>query len=291
MIQKLTENIYYMQRKDETDRPSLGLICGKKYSMIVDSGNSPNHAKEFISEVKSMNVPPLKYLVLTHHHWDHIFGIEEMNLITIANNQTEKEINEMKKLKWDDQSLLDYLVRGKFSDFTIKCIKEEIPNREDFSIGNLDIVYKDQIEIDLGDLKCMIKVIGGSHTDDSTIIYIPKEEVLFLGDCIYGRRYNGVYGYKKENLLPMIEEIEQYDAKHYIVSHMEIYNKSQIQKLWSELKLAETIVGNDYLTEEIIKRSLEKFNEDLSEDLKLYISYFADVNKALLDKGGKSGDR
>lgn len=47
MIEKLTNNIFYMPHSKATDRPILGLVCGKKYSLIVDSGNSPRHAKHF----------------------------------------------------------------------------------------------------------------------------------------------------------------------------------------------------------------------------------------------------
>ncbi len=281
MIKKLTDRIYYMPHKEDTDRPSLGLICGNKYSLIVDSGNSPSHAKEFISEIKSMDIPPLKYLVLTHYHWDHIFGIRKMNLITIANKNTKEKIDGMKKLKWDDASLEEYLDSERFSDFTIECIKKEIPKRDRFAIGDLDIIYKDSIEIDLGELKCIVKEIGGSHTDDSSVIYIPEEKVLFLGDCIYGRRYNGVYGYTKEKLFPMIDEIEKYDANYYIISHQDVYNKSQIHELWNQLKLAEQIVGKNWSIEDIKKRFSDKFNELPSEDVNFYIKCFANVNKAL----------
>lgn len=88
-----------MPHDDTTDRPTLGLICGSKSSMIIDSGNSPRHAKEFLSKIKSMEIPPVKYLVITHYHWDHIFGIKEMDLITIMSLATEKKIEEMKLLK------------------------------------------------------------------------------------------------------------------------------------------------------------------------------------------------
>src|SRR6056297_2889349 len=156
MIKQLTENVYYMPHDDTTDRPTLGLICGSNYSMIIDSGNSPKHAKEFLLEIESMNIPPVKYLVITHHHWDHIFGIEKMDYITITSQETEKKIEEMRLLKWDDQSLDEYIKNGRFNDFTVKCIKEEIPNRKDFEIGNLDIIYQEKITIDLGNLKCIV---------------------------------------------------------------------------------------------------------------------------------------
>lgn len=282
MIKQLTENVYYMPHDDTTDRPTLGLVCGSKHSLIIDSGNSPNHAKEFLSKIKSMDIPPVKYLVITHHHWDHIFGIEEMDYVTITSQETEKKIGKMRLLKWDDQSLKEYIRNGRFNDFTVKCIKEEIPNRENFKIGDLDLIYEEKITIDLGDLKCIVELIGGSHTDDSAIVYIPQEKVLFLGDCIYGRRYNSVYGYKKENLMPMIQKIEKYPADHYMMSHMAHYDQYQINKLWDELKLAERIVGDEISTEKCLEKYTHEIGSSPSEDLSFYIKCFAEVNEALL---------
>jgi len=281
MLKQLTDNVYYMPHDDTTDRPTLGLVCGSKWSMIIVSGNSPRHAREFLLKIESMDIPPVKYLVLTHHHWDHIFGIKEMDCITVTSQATEKKIEEMILLRWDDESLEKHRSSGRFNDFTIKCIKKEMPNRKAFEIGDLDLIYQNKITIDLGDLKCNVDLIGGSHTDDSAIIHIPKEKVLFLGDCIYGRRYNGVYGYRKDNLLPMISAIKKYPAKHYMMSHMDHYNESQIKILWKQLKLAEKIVGDDLSTEKCIDRYSNEMGQSPSKDMVFYIKRFAEVNEAL----------
>ena len=281
MLEKITDRIFYMQCSEQTDRPALGLICGDKYSLIVDSGNSPKHAKEFLAEVSSMSIPPVKYLVITHWHWDHVFGIKDMNLITIAHEKTKEKLEEMKRYKWDDTSLDKYVKEGIYNDFTINCIKEEIQDRENFTLGDLDITYKNNIEIDLGGLSCIIKAVGGTHTEDSSVIYVPKERVIFLGDCVYGTRYNGEYGYTQEKLLPLIDEIEKFEADHFIISHQELYNKKEINEFWSQLRNTGKIVGTGTSSEDATKRFLEIYNRMPSEDEASYIECFANVNKAI----------
>ncbi len=282
MIKKLTDRIYYMPHKEDTDRPSLGVICGNKYSLVVDSGNSPKHAIEFLTELDALDIPPLKYLAITHYHWDHIFGIKEMGLVTIANHNTIEKLEEIKKLKWDDVSLVEHVNQGRFSDFTIECIKKEITDRDNFEIGELDITYENSIKIDLGGLTCIIKSIGGDHTNDASMIYIPEEKVLFLGDCIYGGMYKGVYGYTREKLFPMIDKILDCDADHYIVSHENIFDKEGITDLLNQLKTAGEIVGEDLSNEEAIKRFSDKYNRVPSEDESFYMKCFADVNGVML---------
>lgn len=281
MIKKLTDKVFYMPQSSETDRPALGLICGNKYSLVVDSGNSPRHAKEFLAEIGKMDIPMLKYLIITHWHWDHIFGIREMDLVTIAHENTQEKLKEMKELSWDDASLERYVKEGIFSDFTIECIKKEILHREDFNIGDLDITFNDSIEIDLGGITCIVKSIGGDHTNDSSVVYVPEEKVLFLGDCIYGTRYNGVYGYTKEKVLPMIEKIEELEANYYIISHKELYDKKEMDEFWNQLRSAESVVEKNISVEEATKRFSDKFDRLPSEDEVFYINCFANVNKAM----------
>ncbi|WP_256204325.1 hypothetical protein [Planococcus faecalis] len=47
MLNKLSESIYYLSNQDDRERPALGLVCGEKHSLIIDAGNSTQHAKEF----------------------------------------------------------------------------------------------------------------------------------------------------------------------------------------------------------------------------------------------------
>ena len=133
MLEKVTDRIYYYMNNDETDRPALGLVCGNDCCLVIDSGNSPKHAKELKKEIESMNLPPVKYLVVTHHHWDHTLGLSEWNVVTIANEITYEYMKTYCSLKYDDSSLEEAKKINIFNDFSIKCIKEEIEQRDKFN--------------------------------------------------------------------------------------------------------------------------------------------------------------
>jgi glyoxylase-like metal-dependent hydrolase (beta-lactamase superfamily II) len=44
------------------------------------------------------------------------------------------------------------------------------------------MTFEDEVQIDLGGITCIIKHVGGDHADDSVVIYIKEEKILFLGD-------------------------------------------------------------------------------------------------------------
>jgi glyoxylase-like metal-dependent hydrolase (beta-lactamase superfamily II) len=280
MINKISDRVYYMPRSEATDRPALGLVCGDKYSLIVDSGNSPSHAREFLAEISMMDIPPVKHLIITHYHWDHVFGLRKMGLSAIAHKNAEQKVLEMQKMKWDDKSLEEYREAGRYSEFTVNCIKKEIPERDSFVVGDLDIIIEQGIKINLGGISCIVEPVGGDHTDDSLIVYVPEEKVMFLGDCVYGGMYNGEYGYTADKLFPMIQKIEKYEADCYLISHEELYSRAQISELWSQLRTAGTVAGNAASEEEAVKRFYEEYKREPSRDEADYIRCFVSVNKA-----------
>ena len=53
-----------------------------------------------------------------------------------------------------------------------------MPFRDNFKIGNADITFKDGLEIDLGGTNCIIENIGGCHSEDSSLVYIPEEKTI-----------------------------------------------------------------------------------------------------------------
>ncbi len=47
MLNKINSSIYYLSNDDAKERPTIGLVCGDKYSLVIDSGNSVQHAQDF----------------------------------------------------------------------------------------------------------------------------------------------------------------------------------------------------------------------------------------------------
>jgi len=185
MLNKLSDTIYYLPNQDDRERPTLGLVCGSQYSLIIDSGNSAQHAKDFLLEIEKLNVPPVKYVVITHAHWDHFLGMNEFDATVIVNSQTNEMIKEWQSYLFDDSSLEKHVNTNQMSSMCMKIIQADMPNRDNFKLNSPDVIFENTLTIDLGNKVCILERIKSTHTDDSTIIYIPDEKVVFLGDCAY----------------------------------------------------------------------------------------------------------
>jgi glyoxylase-like metal-dependent hydrolase (beta-lactamase superfamily II) len=213
-MQRLSNRIWYSEPRADTDRPLLAVIIGDDTSMMVDGGNSPNHAEYFLTELlnNSLSYPDL--IVLTHAHHDHIFGLSSLKGKVVANSTSRQIIRRLQTYGWNDEEVSKRVSSGEEHEKVAQMLKLEMPDdRRNFKIREPDIVYETRLEINLGHLNCCIEKIGGGHAIDSTTIYIPDEKVVFIGDCLY------ITEKEAKTTRGLVTKLLEYDAELYIDSH------------------------------------------------------------------------
>ncbi|NBJ69953.1 MULTISPECIES: MBL fold metallo-hydrolase [Clostridia] len=236
-LKQLTDRIHYLPHDPETDRPILSAICGTHQTLIIDTGNSAKHAKLFLNELDRCQIKNHHAVVLTHWHWDHSFGANEMNKFTIAHEHTKTHLEKMVEYDWTDEALADRVEKGLENSFCSEMIKKEFGADRDITIALPNITFKDKLEIDLGGIQCVVKHVGGDHSDDSSLIFAKEEKVLFLGDCLYPSIYTQQPQYKVDNVRHLLENIEMFDADVYVLSHEPLLAKEDFKGYINLLKL------------------------------------------------------
>ncbi|MBT2637874.1 MBL fold metallo-hydrolase [Bacillus sp. ISL-39] len=276
-IERIGERFWYMTPVSETDRPILGIVAGKEKTLMIDAGNSEAHATLFKDMVKEQGVAVPSYVVLTHWHWDHIFGLSALgNTLSISSRKTREEIEKLRPLSWSNDAIDQRVAEGTEIEFCAKAIKQEFPDKRDITIALPELTFEDEIEIDLGGITCIIKHVGGDHAEDSVVIYIREEKILFLADSIYPDIFSVKDNYTINGIRDLLSKIEIFDADTYILSHSGIISKEEFNQ---EAKLLKSIAD---LTEKhsgdsklMIEDYREKVNRDLTEEELETIEYFA----------------
>lgn len=185
-LKKLSEHIWYMPFEQERDRPNLGYVKGKNWSLAIDAGHSAAHTKEYYALLEKENLPLPCLTVLTHWHWDHTFGMHAVNGLTLANEKTNNHLAEWKN-KIEKNGPAEF--------FTLhESIRKEYSENKEVIVKLADIVYSGEMSLDLGD--CTVKVIQSEapHTDDSTLVYIENDKTLFVGDATGDDFFTGIKG-------------------------------------------------------------------------------------------------
>lgn len=264
-IEQIGKHFWYITPISETDRPILGMVVGKNKTLMIDAGNSETHAQYFLDELLKRDISSPDMVVLTHWHWDHIFGLSTLtNTISICSKETKTEMEKLKHLSWSDEALDLRVKEGTEIEFCANAIKKEFGNERDIKIVLPGLTFEKQLEIDLGELTCIIQHVGGSHASDSVVVYIKEEKILFLGDCIYSDIFSEKWKYKINETLQLIEKLEAFDAETYILSHWKAISKEEFKQ---EITMLRTIATYTDICKGDQQKITEKYNTYVGREL------------------------
>ena len=177
-LNRLTERVWVYPFEEERDRPNLGYIRGDRWSLAVDAGHSDAHIAGFYRALEGAGLPLPDLTVLTHWHWDHTFAMHAVRGRTLANARTDRYLRDFAgrvRREGDDVFLSLH-----------ESIRREYAGSRPVIIVPADMVFTGETRLDLGGCNVRAFQADAPHTDDSTLVLVPGEKVLFLGDATGG---------------------------------------------------------------------------------------------------------
>jgi glyoxylase-like metal-dependent hydrolase (beta-lactamase superfamily II) len=214
---RITDHVYWLGPAPP-DRPSLCAVRGERGTIWLDAGSSSTHTSAFSDFLTGEGVAMPSHVVLSHSHWDHVFGAAELGAHVVAHELTAGYLEELASTDWSDEALDRRVASGESSQQHADNVKAELPSPRDVRIALAEIVFQDLLDFDLGDVQVRVRHVGGDHADDSTVMYVEPDGALFLGDALYESPSGG---YTAERLLPLIEAVRSFGAEHFVEGHSE----------------------------------------------------------------------
>jgi glyoxylase-like metal-dependent hydrolase (beta-lactamase superfamily II) len=114
----------------------------------------PNGGQQYLDEIRKITDKPIKYLIYSHHHFDHIAGgkvFKDAGARVIAHHRAKARLEQLK----DPNTVLP---------------DEAVPDR-----GRT---------ITLGGTTVELNYMGLNHSDSTLVIRLPKEKIIFVVDTI-----------------------------------------------------------------------------------------------------------
>ncbi|MBV9348739.1 MAG: MBL fold metallo-hydrolase [Pseudolabrys sp.] len=112
----------------------------------------PNGAKQYIDEIRKITQAPIKYVIYSHHHLDHIAG-----------GKAFKDAGAK-------------FVAHKVATERLKRLKDPHTVIPDESVGDGGRTIK------MGGTELRLVFTGRNHSDSSLVMFLPKEKVIFAVD-------------------------------------------------------------------------------------------------------------
>ncbi len=219
-LKLLTPHVYWLPPKKETCRPALGAVSGQQSLLMVDAGNSPAHASEFLEGLHRCILPVPSYLFLTHWRWEHVFGSPVVEALLVASNHTSEHLRETARLDWRDKALDQRVEDGLEADFYRNCLKTEMSNveRGRIKLHLPDISFSQSMDILLENVTCRLIALGDEQTAEASLLYIPGDEVIFLGESLGDVNSCAPHSATPNRFMAMLDKILELPAQIYICS-------------------------------------------------------------------------
>ncbi len=184
-----------------------GFVVGKEAVLVIDSRYTPELATELLEAIRTVTDLPVKYVVNTHYHPDHIWGnsvFSDMGAVIISRPETREDIEKYTPI------YLDYYREQKPDKYEqLRGVRMTLP----------DSMMADRMLIDLGGVKAELLFFGAAHTAGDIIVRVQSEKTVFTGG-ITGNRYHvnmGDQGVDFENWIRILGKLEKMAPK-WVVS-------------------------------------------------------------------------
>jgi glyoxylase-like metal-dependent hydrolase (beta-lactamase superfamily II) len=258
--------------------------------LVVDSGTKPSHGDAILAEIAKLTDKPVKYLIFTHYHMDHVLGAQRFpEDVTVISHENlpgnQKEFNEA-NLK----EMIEETYPARIKEAELKLDSLEDTSEEELAEASMtlekanaalaeakeivlvypDKTYTDTMSITLGGHEILLIYPGASHTSGNTLVHFVDLKAVHMGDILFYKRHPYIdwkAGSNTENWIASLERVSGWDVEVVIPGHGELTDKSGLTWKVEYLSDLRAEVGEAIKAGQTLKEAKESVKMEKYSDL------------------------
>ncbi len=211
-VQQISEHVYFVggQAGMATDNEGFisnsGFVVTKEGVVVFDALGTPSLGHKLIHKIRETTKQPIKKLIISHYHADHIYGIqafEELGVEIIAPLGAQEYIR--------SDAAAERLEERQFSlePWVNEHTRLVLP----------DITVSKSSTFTLGGISFVINFMGKAHSAGDLTMLVENDKVLFSGDIIFEGRVPFVGSSDSKNWLKTLTNLETSGLTALIPGH------------------------------------------------------------------------
>lgn len=175
--------------------------------VVVDALGSPALAQELLREIHRVTPQALRYVVVTHYHADHIYGLQTLaqaGAKVIGHASAREYLNSDTAQRRLEASRIDL---APWIDANTRLVPADqwLDTQETrFRLGSMDFV---------------VDHVGPAHTPEDVVVFVPQLGVLFAGDLFFQGRIPFVGQADSRLWIQALNRLMKYQPKIVIPGH------------------------------------------------------------------------
>lgn len=228
---------------------NASFVIGDDGVAVIDTFQDPAAAEELLATIHGITKQPVRFVVNTHYHLDHVAGngvFHRAGAVLVA-QENVRAWERSENLKWWG---------------------DHIPPKMKAMVDSLvlpDLVYQGRLELYLGSRKLEVRTLPG-HTGSDSIVVVPDADVVFTGDLFWNHTLpNTTDANTAKWVITDDRLLTSYPTATFVPGHGEIGKAANVRAFRDYLETLRLDVARARAAGEKGKRLVETVEPELAE--------------------------
>jgi glyoxylase-like metal-dependent hydrolase (beta-lactamase superfamily II) len=174
--------------------------------LVVDALGSPALALELLAEIRRITSAPVRFLVVTHYHADHVYGLQafkDAGATIIAHSEGRLYLN------------------SDTAQLRLQASREELAPAVDAGtrLVPADRWIDQRTTLQLGGIDFVLQPAGPAHTPEDLVVWVPQRRLLIAGDLVFRGRIPFVGQADSGRWITALDTLLAFDASVIVPGH------------------------------------------------------------------------